>query len=207
MTPKLVLVQHIRVCLTAWLLHFNVSYAYQDRSWRQSVHIVTSQLLTSWLLQNNDVNSAKQRNCSNRMHRTIPISHQRFFRDLGYLYRAHGLHPSPPSKSCLGMFVDLHLLVVLSYHNAINTLASCSMLDSYVVLCMPSACRSVTVIDPGSNLFPTSSKALKTAHREPMLHAEILSHSADIMCMQASQLLKTVQLRILSTTIHRKWIA
>ncbi|KAJ8596965.1 Endonuclease/exonuclease/phosphatase [Rhizopogon salebrosus TDB-379] len=35
-----------------------------------------------------------------------------------------------------------------------------------------------------SNLFPTSSKALKTTHREPMLHAEILSHSADIMCMQ-----------------------
>ncbi|KAG2366628.1 endonuclease exonuclease phosphatase [Suillus spraguei] len=36
-----------------------------------------------------------------------------------------------------------------------------------------------------SNLFPTSSKALKTSHREPMLHAEVLSHSADIMCMQA----------------------
>lgn len=35
-----------------------------------------------------------------------------------------------------------------------------------------------------SNLFPTSSKALKTSHREPMLHAEVLSHSADIMCMQ-----------------------
>lgn len=35
-----------------------------------------------------------------------------------------------------------------------------------------------------SNLFPTSSKALKTAHRVPMIHAEILSHSADIMCMQ-----------------------
>ncbi|OJA10819.1 hypothetical protein AZE42_00265 [Rhizopogon vesiculosus] len=32
-----------------------------------------------------------------------------------------------------------------------------------------------------SNLFPTSSKALKTTHREPMLHAEILSHSADII--------------------------
>ncbi|KAG1826035.1 endonuclease exonuclease phosphatase [Suillus subaureus] len=28
---------------------------------------------------------------------------------------------------------------------------------------------------PGSNLFPTSSKALKTSHREPMIHAEILS--------------------------------
>ncbi|KAG1885814.1 endonuclease exonuclease phosphatase [Suillus subluteus] len=38
---------------------------------------------------------------------------------------------------------------------------------------------------PGSNLFPTSSKALKTSQREPMIHAEILSHSADIMCMQA----------------------
>lgn len=35
-----------------------------------------------------------------------------------------------------------------------------------------------------SNLFPTSSKALKTSHREPMIHAEILSHSADIMCLQ-----------------------
>ncbi|KAG2118430.1 Endonuclease/exonuclease/phosphatase [Suillus clintonianus] len=35
-----------------------------------------------------------------------------------------------------------------------------------------------------SNLFPTSSKALKTTHREPMIHAEILSHFADIMCMQ-----------------------
>ncbi|KAG1755190.1 Endonuclease/exonuclease/phosphatase [Suillus paluster] len=35
-----------------------------------------------------------------------------------------------------------------------------------------------------SNLFPSSSKALKTTHREPMIHAEILSHSADIMCMQ-----------------------
>ncbi|KAF8560438.1 endonuclease exonuclease phosphatase [Imleria badia] len=35
-----------------------------------------------------------------------------------------------------------------------------------------------------SELFPTSGKARKASERTPMLHAEILSHQADILCMQ-----------------------
>ncbi|KAH0838377.1 Endonuclease/exonuclease/phosphatase [Lanmaoa asiatica] len=35
-----------------------------------------------------------------------------------------------------------------------------------------------------SELFPTSGKARKASERIPMLHAEILSHDADILCMQ-----------------------
>ncbi|KIJ68350.1 hypothetical protein HYDPIDRAFT_165219 [Hydnomerulius pinastri MD-312] len=35
-----------------------------------------------------------------------------------------------------------------------------------------------------SELFPTSAKARKAGEREPMIHAEILSHDADILCMQ-----------------------
>ncbi|KAH7931087.1 endonuclease exonuclease phosphatase [Leucogyrophana mollusca] len=33
-------------------------------------------------------------------------------------------------------------------------------------------------------LFPTSSNALKVGLREPMIHAEVLSHEADILCLQ-----------------------
>ncbi|KAF9240862.1 endonuclease exonuclease phosphatase [Melanogaster broomeanus] len=35
-----------------------------------------------------------------------------------------------------------------------------------------------------SELFPTSGKARKANEREPMIHAEVLSHDADILCMQ-----------------------
>ncbi|KAH7883662.1 Endonuclease/exonuclease/phosphatase [Phlebopus sp. FC_14] len=35
-----------------------------------------------------------------------------------------------------------------------------------------------------SELFPTSDKARKANEREPMIHAEVLSHDADILCMQ-----------------------
>ncbi|KAF8140173.1 endonuclease exonuclease phosphatase [Boletus edulis] len=41
----------------------------------------------------------------------------------------------------------------------------------------------------GSELFPTSGKARKASGRIPMLHAEILSHDADILCMQEVDML------------------
>ncbi|KAG9314440.1 Endonuclease/exonuclease/phosphatase [Chiua virens] len=40
-----------------------------------------------------------------------------------------------------------------------------------------------------SELFPTSGKARKASVRVPMLHAEILSHDADILCMQEVDML------------------
>lgn len=45
----------------------------------------------------------------------------------------------------------------------------------------------------GRELFPTSGNVLKGAQRQPMLHAEILRHGADIMCLQVNTLLVYIE--------------
>ena len=93
----------------------------------------------------------------------------------------------PPGQSCSVKVVTWNVRTHIFVH------PSATRSQYIIIVARPVSCSCVRIdmhLDnqsrriTGSELFPTSGKARKASERAPMVHAEILFHDADVLCMQ-----------------------